>query len=59
VSEIPIETDDPCDVIDVNTLDGWTRSYDSDGMRKKNTRQGLGGDSGDRYIDSWARYDRC
>jgi hypothetical protein len=57
VSEIPI--DDPCDTIDVNTLDGWTRSYDSDGMRKKNTRQGLGGDSGDRYIDSWARYDRC
>ena len=56
MSEIPI--DDPCDIIDVNTLDGWTR-YDSDGMRKKNTRQGLGRDSGDRHIDSWARYDRC
>lgn len=55
MSEIPI--DDPCDTIDVNTLDGWTR-YDSDGMRAKNTRQRLGGDSGDRYIDSWARYDR-
>lgn len=56
MSEIPI--DDPCDVIDVNTLDGWTR-YDSDGMRAKNIRQGLGRDSGDRYTDSWARYDRC
>ena len=56
MSEIPI--DDPCDVIDVNTLDGWTR-YDSNGVCKKNSGQGLGRDSGDRHTDSWARYDRC
>ena len=48
--------DDPCDGIDLKTLDGWTR-YDSSGMCKKNNGEGLGGDSGDRHQDSWIRFD--
>ena len=58
MSEIPTETDDPCDEVNVNDLIGWTR-YDSNGMCKKNTGQRLGRDSGDRYSNSWTRYDRC
>ncbi len=54
MSEKP--TDDPCDVIDLKILDGWTR-YDSSGMRKKNNGEGLGRDQGDRYQDSWLRND--
>lgn len=49
-------TDDPIDGIDLNNLGGWT-SYDSSRMRKTNNREGLGGDSGDRYQDSWLRFD--
>lgn len=41
--------DDPCDVIDATTLAGWTFCNDSSRMRTKNTREGLGGDSGDRH----------
>lgn len=53
-SDTPI--DDPCDGIDLNTLDGWTK-YDSSRMREKNNGEGLGGDSGDRYQNSWVRFD--
>lgn len=49
-------TDDPIDGIDLTTLDGWIRR-DSDRMRETNIRQRLGGDSGDRYQDSWLRFD--
>lgn len=54
VSETP--TDDPIDGIDVINLDGWTK-HDSDRSREKNLRQRLGRDSGDRYTDSWVRFD--
>jgi len=47
-------TDDPIDGIDLNNLGGWT-SYDSSRMREKNNGEGLGGDSGDRYQNSWVR----
>lgn len=53
-SETP--TDDPIDGIDLTTLEGWIRR-DSDRMREANLRQRLGGDSGDRYKDSWLRFD--
>jgi len=55
VSEIPT-SEDPCDGIDLNNLDGWTR-YDSSRMRKTDTGKGLEGSSGDRYQDSWIRFD--
>ncbi len=54
MSDIPI--DDPCDKIDLNTLDGWIR-HDSSGMRKTYNGEGLGRDRGDRYQDSWIRND--
>lgn len=44
--------EDPCDSIDLNYLEGWTK-YDSDGMRKKNNGQGLDGSEGDRHLNSW------
>ena len=53
-SDTPI--DDPCDGIDLNTLDGWTK-YDSSGMCKTNNGEGLGGNRGDRYQDSRVRND--
>ena len=57
-SDTPIkDSDDPCDAITVETLDGWTHSNDSSGMRQKNNGKGLGEDSGDRYQDSWIRFD--
>ena len=55
MSEIPT-SEDPCDGIDLNNLGGWT-SYDSSRMRKTDNGEGLGGDSGDRYQDSWIRFD--
>ena len=55
MSEIPT-SEDPCDGIDLNNLDGWTR-YDSSRMRKTDTGKGLEGSSGDRYQDSWIRFD--
>ena len=55
MSDIPI--DDPCDKIDLNTLDGWTK-YDSSGMRKTDNGEGLGRNRSDRYQDSWVRVDR-
>lgn len=50
-------TDDPIDGIDLTNLDGWTHCNDSSRMRKTNNGEGLGGDSGDRYQDSWIRFD--
>lgn len=55
MSEIPT-SEDPCDGIDLNNLDGWTR-YDSSRMRKTDNGKGLEGSSGDRYQDSWIRFD--
>ena len=46
----------PFDMIDVNDLEGWIR-YDSSRMCKENNGEGLGGDSRDRYPDSWIRFD--
>ena len=46
----------PFDNIDLKDLDGWTR-YDSSRMRKEDNGKGLGRDSGDRYQDSWIRFD--
>lgn len=55
MSDTPI--DDPCDKIDLNTLDGWTK-YDSDRMCKTDNGKGLGGNRSDRYQNSWVRLDR-
>lgn len=55
MSDIPI--DDPCDKIDLNTLDGWTK-YDSSGMCKTDNGEGLGGNRSDRYQNSRVRFDR-
>ena len=55
MSEIPT-SEDPCDGIDLNNLDGWTR-YDSSRMRKTDNGKGLAGDRGNRYQDSWVRFD--
>lgn len=55
MSEIPT-SEDPCDGIDLNNLDGWIR-YDSSGVRKTDNGKGLEGSSGDRYQDSWLRFD--
>ena len=49
-------SEDPCDGIDLNNLDGWTR-YDSSRMRKTDNGEGLEGSPGDRYQDSWLRFD--
>ena len=46
----------PFDNIDLKDLDGWIR-YDSSRMCKEDNRGGLGGDSRDRYQDSWIRFD--
>ena len=55
MSEMPT-SEDPCDGIDLNNLDGWTR-YDSSRMRKTDNGEGLEGSPGDRYQDSWLRFD--
>lgn len=55
MSEIPT-SEDPCDGIELNNLEGWTR-YDSSGMRKTDNGERLGRDQGDRYQDSWIRFD--
>lgn len=55
MSEIPT-SEDPCDGIELNNLDGWIR-HDSSGMRKTDNGEGLGRDQGDRYQDSWLRND--
>ena len=49
-------SDDPIDGIDLINLDGWIR-YDSSGMRKTDNGERLGGNQGDRYQDSWLRFD--
>ena len=41
MSEMPT-SEDPCDGIDLNNLDGWTR-YDSSRMRKTDNGEGLEG----------------
>ena len=53
MSEIPT-SEDPCDGIELNNLDGWIR-HDSSGMRKTDNGEGLGGDQGDRRQNSWVR----
>ena len=55
MSDTPI--DDPCDSIDLTTLDGWTHCNDSSRMRKTDNGKGLAGDRGNRYQDSWVRFD--
>jgi len=55
-SEMPLESDDPIDDINVNNLDGWIR-YDSSRMREEDNGKELGGNSGNRYTDSWIRFD--
>jgi len=52
VSDIPTD-DDPCDNIDVKTLDGWIHSNDSSGDGKENNRQELGRDQGSRHPNLW------
>lgn len=51
-----IESEDPCDGITTETLDGWIK-HDSSGMREENNRKELGRGSGDRYQNSWIRFD--
>ena len=53
---MPLESDDPIDDINVNNLDGWIR-YDSSRMREEDNGKELGGNSGNRYKDSWIRFD--
>lgn len=55
MSDTPI--DDPCDVVTIETLEGWTH-YDSDRMRSKNSNEQLGGSERDRHSNSWLRFDR-
>ena len=55
MSENPTN-EDPCDSIDLNYLDGWTK-YDSDGMRKKNNAERLDRSERNRRLNSWARFD--
>lgn len=50
------EKDDPCDSINVMDLGGWTK-YDSDRMRKKDSRQQLEGCSVDQHSNLWTRHD--
>ena len=49
--------DDPYDAIDLKNLDGWTHCDDSSRVRKTDNGKGLEGSSGDRYQDSWLRFD--
>lgn len=55
MSENPTN-EDPCDSIDLNYLDGWTK-YDSDGMREKNHAERLDRSERNRRLNSWARFD--
>lgn len=55
MSEKPI--DDPCDdCSDYTVLTGWTK-YDSSGVREKDNGERLERRKGDRYQDSWIRFD--
>jgi hypothetical protein len=51
-------SNDPFDNIDLNNLDGWTKR-DSSRMRETDNGERLGRDSGDRYQDSWIRFDNA
>lgn len=55
VSENLTSKDDPCDDIDVNILDGWTR-YDSDRMRRTNNEKELERDQGRGHSNPWIRF---
>lgn len=55
MSKIPT-SEDPCDNINLNDLDGWIRR-DSSRMCETDNGEGLGGDRSDRYQDSWIRFD--
>lgn len=51
-----VTSDDPCDAVTTETLDGWIRR-DSDGMRQENLGQRLDRSEGDRHQNSWLRFD--
>ena len=51
-----VNQDDPCDVVTSETLSGWIKR-DSSRMCPQDHGEGLGRDSGDRYSDSWIRFD--
>ena len=55
MSEIPT-SEDPCDDINLNDLDGWIRR-DSSRMCETDNGEGLGRDQRDQYQDSWVRFD--
>ena len=46
----------PFDGIEIQNLEGWIR-YDSSRVREASNGKGLGRDQGDRYQDSWLRFD--
>jgi len=51
---MPIDKEDPCDGIDLQNLDGWTR-YDSSRMRTTNNESGMGSDQRSGHSNSWVR----
>ena len=51
-----VTSEDPCDDINLNDLDGWIRR-DSSRMCKTDNGERLDRDSGNRYSDSWIRFD--
>ena len=51
-----VTSEDPCDNINLNDLDGWIRR-DSSRMCETDNGEGLEGDRRDRYQDSWVRFD--
>ena len=55
MSEIPT-SEDPFDDIDLNDLHGWIKR-DSSRMCETDNGKRLEGDQGDRYQDSWIRFD--
>ena len=55
MSEIPT-SEDPFDNIDLNDLHGWIKR-DSSRMCETDNGKRLEGDQGDRYQDSWIRFD--
>jgi hypothetical protein len=51
-----VTSEDPCDDINLNDLDGWIRR-DSSGMCKTDNGERLGRNQRDQYQDSWLRFD--
>jgi hypothetical protein len=50
------DSDDPCDDVVTNNLDGWIRS-DSSRSGETNSRQRLERDIRSGYQNSWARFE--